>query len=78
MSDEGNAVVALKNAWAGVVAASGPVRALEPAVEALPADIALAAIDLDRYHAAVLAEANAVEALRGLIEQLRGRATPAS
>jgi hypothetical protein len=73
MSDEGNALLALKNAWAGVVAASAAVRDLDVVVQALPAETPLAALDLERYHHLALAEANAIEALRGLIEQMRDR-----
>jgi hypothetical protein len=78
MSDEQNAILALKNAWTGAVAAAAPVRALGSAVEAVSAESPLATLDLEHYHAVVLAEAIAVEALRGLIEQLRARLTPAT
>ncbi len=73
MSDESNALLALKNAWTGAVSASVAVKELEPSVQGLAADAALASIDLERYHAVALAQANAVQALRGLIEQLRNR-----
>lgn len=73
MSDEQNAILALKNAWTGAVAAAAPVRALAAVVDGVPVEAPLASLDLDRYHAAVLAEANAIEALRGLLEQLRAR-----
>jgi hypothetical protein len=73
MSDEGNALLAMKNAWAGVVTASAAVRDLDAVVQALPAETPLAALDLERYHHVALAEANAIEALRGLIEQMRER-----
>jgi hypothetical protein len=78
MSDEENALLALKNAWAGAVTHAAAVRELESAVQALPAETPIAALDLDRYHAAALAQANAIEALRGLIEQLQERATGAT
>jgi len=71
MSDEGNALLALKNAWTGAVTTSTMVRDLEPVVQVLPADTPLAAVDLEEYHRAALAAANAFEALRGLIEQLQ-------
>ena len=73
MSDETNAVHALKNAWTGAVAASERVRELSPAVTGLSDTTPLAQIDLDAYHAVALAQANAVQALRGLIEELRRR-----
>jgi hypothetical protein len=34
--DEGNAILALKNAWNGAVAATDRLRELAPAVESLP------------------------------------------
>ncbi len=73
MSDEGNALLALKNAWAGVVVASAAVRDLDAVVQALPADTPLVSVDLEGYHHLALTEANAIEALRGLIEQMRDR-----
>ncbi|HUL73219.1 MAG TPA: hypothetical protein VLT86_08955 [Vicinamibacterales bacterium] len=73
MSDV-NAVMALKNAWSGVIAASDRVRELAPSVAGLPDGMALGELDLDTYHNVALAHANAVMALRGLVEQLRERA----
>lgn len=73
MSDESNALLALKNAWAGVVAASDRVKEIAPAVQALPEATPLADVDLDAYHAATMAQANAVMALRGLIEEMKRR-----
>jgi hypothetical protein len=71
MSDEGNALLALKNAWTGAVTTSTMVRGLDAVVQALPADTPLVKVDLEGYHRAALAAANAFEALRGLIEQLQ-------
>jgi hypothetical protein len=71
MSDEGNALLALKNAWTGAVTTSTTVRDLDAVVQALPADTPLVKVDLEGYHRAALAAANALEALRGLIEQLQ-------
>ena len=71
MSDV-NAVMALKNAWSGAVAASDRIRDLEPAVLALPGDTVVSALDLETYHRLTLTQANAVMALRGLVEQLKG------
>jgi hypothetical protein len=73
MSDEGNALLALKNAWAGAVTTAASVRDLDTLVQALPADTPLTAVDLEQYHHVALAAANAVEALRGLIEQMQDR-----
>ena len=78
MSDETNAVLALKNAWAGAVTAGNGVRDLNAALQALPPETTIDQLDLERYHQVVLADANAVQALRGLIEQLRARLAPAS
>jgi len=78
MSDETNAVLALKNAWAGAVSASEAVREMNAAVQALPAETTVDKLDLERYHQIVLADANAAQALRGLVEQLRARLAPAS
>lgn len=69
-----NAVMALRNAWNGAVAASAPVTALAPAVAGLPDDAPLASLDLEAYRQAAFAQANAVQALRGLIEQLQKKA----
>lgn len=71
MSDVSNAILALKNAWTGAVAASDAVRALAPTVEAIPADATLEALALADYHRLTLAQANAVQALRGLVEALQ-------
>ena len=73
---EGNAVLALKNAWTSVIATSDRVRELGPGVQALSDGAALSDLDLEMYHNAVLAQANAVMALRGLVERLRELAQP--
>jgi hypothetical protein len=71
MSDDSNALVALKNAWTGAVAASDQVREFAPSVLGLTDASSLADIDLDACHRVTLAQSNAVMALRGLVEQLR-------
>ena len=71
MSEDSNMLMALKNAWAGAIAASDPVRELAPSVAALQEATPVTALDLDAYHRVTLAQANAVMALRGLIEQLQ-------
>ena len=71
---EVNAMMALRNAWNGAVATSERIRDLGPQVQALPDTADLAQLDLETYHNAVLAQANAVMALRGLIEELRRKA----
>jgi hypothetical protein len=70
MSDV-NAVMALKNAWNGAVAASARVGELAASVQSLPEDAPVASLDLEAYQRVTLAQANAVMALRGLIEQLQ-------
>lgn len=71
MSNETNALLALKNAWAGAIAASDRLRELAPSVEALPEDTDVRSLDLETYHNATLAQAIASQALRGLIEEFR-------
>jgi hypothetical protein len=71
MSEETNALLALKNAWTGAVVASDRVRELAPAVQALDDATPVANLDLETYHRLTLAQSNAVLALRGLVEQLR-------
>lgn len=71
MSDASNAVVALKNAWSGAVIAADAVRAIAPDVAALPAEAGFDGLDFERYARLTLANANAAQALRGLIEELR-------
>ena len=75
MSDA-NALLALKNAWNSVVIASDRVRELAPSVAALPDRMALRDVDFETYHNVVLAHANAVMALRALVEQLRAGTQP--
>jgi len=72
--DESNALSALKNAWNSAVAASDRVRELAPTVQGLADSTPLSGLDLETYHTAAFAQANAVMALRGLIEELRKRA----
>jgi len=75
MSGEDNGVLALKNAWHGAVATSDRLRELAPSVAALADDASLKDLDFDTYRAATLAQANAAQALRGLVEELQRRAT---
>lgn len=72
--DEGNAILALKNAWSGAVAATDRLRELAPAVEGLPDTATLTSLDLETYHRAAMAQAIAASALRGLLEALQERA----
>lgn len=70
MSEEGNKVLAFKNAWAGVVTASERLREMAPAVQGLGEDVTVADLDLETYHRASLGLSNAALALRGLVEEL--------
>ncbi len=72
--DEENAVLALKNAWAGAVLTTDRLRELAPTLENLPDTATVATLDLETYHRASLAQANAAMALRGLLEALQARA----
>ena len=69
--NDASAVMALKNAWNGAVAAADRVRELAPSVQGLPDGVAVSELDLETYHRVAMAQANAVMALRGLVEQLR-------
>jgi hypothetical protein len=71
MSDESNALLALKNAWTGAVAASDEVETLAPSVQGLDEATPLASVDLETYHRVALAYSIAAMALRGLVEQLQ-------
>ena len=71
MSNETNALLALKNAWTGAIAASERLRELAPAVNELAEDTDVTTLDLETYRQAALAHALASQALRGLIEQLQ-------
>ena len=70
MSDQ-NAVLALQNAWNGVVAASAALEQMAPAVAALPESTLVDALDLDAYRKVTLSQASAVMALVGLVEELQ-------
>ncbi len=70
MSDQ-NAVLALQNAWNGVVAASAEIEKMSAAVAALPPTTMVDALDLTGYRRATLAQSTAVMALHGLVEELQ-------
>ena len=70
MSDQ-NAVLALQNAWNGVVAAAAEIERLAPGVAALPESTAVDALDLEQYRRVTTAHASAVMALQGLVEELQ-------
>jgi hypothetical protein len=76
MSNETNALLALKNAWTGAIAASDRLRELAPAVQGLPDDADVKTLDLEPYHNAAAAQSIATFALRGLIEELQRHETP--
>ena len=76
MSNETNALLALKNAWTGAIAASDRLRELASSVDALPEDSDVRTLDLSGYRNAALAQANASMALRGLLEGLQRQSEP--
>ena len=77
MSHDTTALLALKNAWNGTIAASDRLRELAPAVQALGDETPVSQLDFETYHAATMAQAIAAQALRGLVEELRRKSTPA-
>jgi hypothetical protein len=66
-----NAVLALQNAWNGVVAASAEVEKMASAVAALPESTLVDSLDLQTYRRVTLAQSTAVMALVGLVEELQ-------
>ena len=76
MSNETNALLALKNAWNGAISASDRLRELAPSVAALPDETDVRTLDLQTYLQATLAQAIAAQALRGLVEEFQRQATP--
>lgn len=72
--DEANALLALKNAWLGVVTTAAEVQALSAPVQAVAADTPLTGLDLETYHRIVGAHATAVMALQGLVQELQRKA----
>jgi hypothetical protein len=73
VSNETNALLALKNAFAGAIAASDRLRELDPGVQGLPENTDVGALDLEAFRDAALAQSLAALALRGLIEELQPR-----
>jgi hypothetical protein len=74
--DEANAVLAVKNAWLGVVASAEEVVKLAPSVQALPDDTTPASLDYETYHRILGGHANAVAGLRGLLDDLKRKLEP--
>jgi hypothetical protein len=74
MTQDRDALLALKNAWTGAIASADRLREVGPAVLDLPPTAALADLDLERCATVALAHANAAQALRGLLEELRRKA----
>jgi hypothetical protein len=68
--DEANALLALKNAWLGVVTSAEALQAIAPEVQQIGEQTPLKELDLPAYHRLVGAHANATMALRGLIDEL--------
>ena len=78
MSNETNALLALKNAWSGAIAASDRLRALAPALEGAAPEADVTSLDLQAYQDAVAAQAIATLALKSLIEEFQRKSTSAS
>lgn len=68
---EQNAVLALQNAWTGVLNASAEVEKLAPSVAALPDSTKVDALDLATYRKVTLAQSIAVKALYGMVEDMQ-------
>ena len=78
MSNETNALLALKNAWSGAVAASDRLRDLAPALDSTDPETDVSTLDLPTYRNAVEAQSIATLALKGLIEELQRKSSPAT
>ena len=78
MTQDRDALLALKNAWTGVLTSADRLREVGPAVLDLPPTASLADVDLAACAAVALAHANAAQALRGLLEQLRRKSVDAA
>lgn len=70
-SDDPNALLALKNAWNGVIHAAERFKSATDTVGTASETGILSDEDLTRLHTIAMAEANAVMAVRGLLEELR-------
>jgi hypothetical protein len=75
MGHDATAVMALKNAWNGTIAAADRLRELAPAVQAISDETTLGQLDFETYRTVTLAQANAAQALRGLVEELQRKAS---
>jgi len=75
--DDENAVMAVKNAWLGVVTTAEAVVELSPVVQALADETASASLDFETYHRVVGTHANAVMALRGLLDEVKRKSDAA-
>jgi hypothetical protein len=77
MSHETDALVALRNAWNGAMAAADRLRESQNLL-ALPPTAAIQDVDLEACATLAHANANAAQALRGLVETLKQRTLAAS
>ena len=78
MSNETNALLALKNAWSSAIAAADRLRELAPALESTAPETDVTSLDLRAYHDAVAAQSIATMALKRLIEEFQRKSTPAA
>lgn len=72
--DEANGVLALKNAWLGVTTSAEALQTAGPGVQNLAAETTLKELDFENWRALVGGHANAVMALRGLLDELERQA----
>ena len=63
--DSENAVMAFRNAWLGAVTSAGELQKMAPAVEALPADTPVTALDFYGYHRCLLYKSYAADGRLG-------------
>ena len=75
MSNETNALLALKNAWTGAIAATDRMRELAPALEGAAPETEVTTLDLETFHHAVAAQSIASLALKSLIEEFQRKAS---
>jgi hypothetical protein len=78
MSYETDALLALRNAWTGALESADRLREAGAAVLGQSSGASIAEVDLEACVGVVLANANAAQALRGLVEELRRKAETAA
>lgn len=71
--DDESATLAFKNAWLGAVTSAETLAEMAPAIGALPEDAPVASLDFESYQRVLAAHANAVMAVRGLLDDLQSK-----